>query len=841
MLLACLAGHAQDEVKHPKNSYQISGIVRDAVTYEPIPYASVTAVGKAAGALTNEKGIFEITVDDNTSKLQVACTGYDKANVNVQKGYINLYDIKLQPITTALKELVVQRKKYSKKNNPAVAFAKNLRLANADTDPERNPYYNYNKHQVTTLALNDFGPMLETGFMSKEFPFFWNYVDTSEVSGKPILNLMIKEKNSDVHYRKSPKARTEVIKGTRQEGIDEVLDEETTTAFFDEVMREIDLYDEDVVIFNNHFVSPLSRIAPDFYRFYLTDTVMVDSVPCSVLSFYPRNNSMLGFNGQLYVPVADSTLFVKKVTMRTTPNINLNFVKEMYISQEFKRAADGSRLKLRDDLTAEVSPLANKSGIYVRRNVAYDNHNFDKAEDESVYSALTTVVTDPDAHNRSSEYWDETRQLELTDNELGVGNLMSEMRKKKWYKWTEKAVKILATGYIETGKPSKFDIGPILSTVSFNNLEGWRFRAGGLTTAALSRRVFARGYVAYGIRDHKWKYKAEAEYSFVDKDKHARQFPIRSIRFSSEYDILRIGMHHRERYADNILASLRRMNDNHTGYRHLNSLSWIWEFDNHFSFDLSANHEILYASRLLKFVDGYGKNYNHFPESYLKLELRYSPHEKFYQTRTDRRSVNHDALVLKLTHIFAPKGVFGSTFGINRTELSVEKRFWFSAFGYLDSHLSGGHVWGTTPFTSLFTPAANLSYLLVKDYFNLLNPMEFISDTYAALTLYYHANGAILNHIPFIKKLKLREVFSFKGYWGTLSKRNDPANDPSLLQFPEGARVSRLGKAPYMEVSAGLDNIFKLLRLEWVYRINYRNVPYPIDKWGIRFSVHIAF
>ena len=410
----------------------------------------------------------------------------------------------------------MKRDAYSKKNNPSVDFVSRLKERGHLTYLRRNPYYNYRKYQRITIALNEFDSVKYAPLLRK-FPFLIQNVDTSEVSGKPILNLSVKESLSDVHYRRHPEAEREVPIGFRSEGIDEITDAKSMQVFLEDALREIDLYDNDVNILKNRFVSPLSKIGPDFYRYYLTDTVAIDGQDCITLAFYPRNKSMFGFNGHVYVPVGDSTMFIRKVDMTVPSDINLNFVEKLYISQKFRRGADGSRLIESDDMTMELRAVPGTPVVYVRRRLAYADHDF-AAVDDSLYRHAVTA--DSRTLRRDSLFWEQARLTAMPQAENGVGQLMQRLRKVPVYYWGEKFLKIMVSGYVNTGRDSKFDYGPVNTSVSYNTAEGVRLRAGGMTTANLSRRWFGRGYVAYGFRDHTWKYCAEAEYSFRDKEYH---------------------------------------------------------------------------------------------------------------------------------------------------------------------------------------------------------------------------------------------------------------------------------------------------------------------------------
>lgn len=822
-------------------TYYISGIVRDSVTLEPLSFATVSVPEAVVGTLTNEKGLFDLTVPNNTAHIVVSCLGYKDVEMDINKNHVNVYNIMMSPSTTELKELEVKRKKYSKKNNPAVEFAERLKRDSKLTDPKRNPFYNYKKQEVISIGLNDFVEKNESSWLFKKFPFLWEHVDTSEISGKPYLNAMTKETISEVNYRKNPQSQKETVIAQRQDGIDEIVNQEGTLTYLQEMMREIDLFGNDIYIAGNKFVSPLSRIATDFYKFYLTDTVEVDGEKCIVLSFYPFNTASFGFNGQVYVPANDSTMFIKKVTMKIPRNINLNFIDNLYISQNFDKAPDGSRLKKNDDLIVELKLMNGTPGLYARRNLAFDNHNFEKLDDETVFNKLEDKIQLQEPVYYDNDYWESIRIVDISDSDKRTSDLMTKLRSVPIYYWFEKIIYYFVNGYIPTGKNSKFDFGPLNTTVSHNAVEGWRVRLGGMTTANLNKRIFGRGYLAYGFDDRKVKYCAELEYSFNDKKYHSREFPIHSIRATSLYDLDQVGQNYLYTNQDNIFLSFARMKSKTTTYHNVNKLAYILELGNNLSFQTTIKNELQHATPYLNFVDGYGKVYNEFSQTSLDLMLRFAPGEKFYQNKSSRSLISRDAPVFSIAHTIAPKKMLGNSFNINVTEASFQKRFWFSAFGYADVTLRGGHIWSKSPYPYLLIPTANLSYTIQRESFSLMNSMEFVNDTYGSWFITYFANGFLMNSIPGIKKLRLREVISFRGIMGHLSRRNNPDFQPELFRFPEDVKPTPMTLKPYMEIAAGFDNILSCLRLEYVWRLTYLDVPYKIDRSGLRVGFHVKF
>ncbi len=822
----------------------VRGVVRDSLTREPIPYASVLLKGTDRGVLTDDNGRYTIVTTLPFDSVMASSLGYTtKAVASRKRGDNVQVDIDLVSTGVLLGEVIAKPKRehYSKKNNPAVAFMEKIRHTQDLNDPRRHDNYNYNKYERITLALNDyqFNDSAKRGF-DKMFSFVKEYIDTSEVSGKPILNVALREKLSSVHYRKEPKGEKEFVTGLRSSGIDEMLDKQSMQTFYEDVLREVDVYDNDIVLMQTRFVSPLSRIAPDFYKFYLTDTVFVDTTRCVELTFVPRNPSTMGFTGRFYVPVGDTTMFIKRIVLRVPHDINLNFINGLVISQDYEKAPDGSRLKTKDDMILEASVVPGSGGLYGRRQTVYDSHNFDPAPDASIFKRGVAQIYATGAEYRGQDFWDENRKAEIAQGVNGIEKMMERMRQVPLFYWTEKVVKVLVSGYVPTAKKSYFDIGPMTSLVSYNSVEGLRLRAGGMTTANLSRRWFARGYGAYGFRDHKWKYKAELEYSFRDKNYHSREFPIHSLRATQLYDLDRLGQISSVHNADNFFLSVSRLPDRQMTYHRVSKLEYILETEQHFSLEARIQQERQYSTPFMTFVNGYGENFRHYTMNSFRLQLRYAPGEKFYQLTTGRTRINFDAPEMVISHTYAPKGFMGNPFALNVTEASFFKRIWLSAFGYVDMTLKGGHVWSRTPYPGLLIPGANLSYLIIPDLFSCMNPMEFINDSYAQWDLTYWANGLILNYIPIIKRLKLREAFMFKGVWGHLSDRNKPWLNPDLYGFPEINNTQLMSDTPYMEVGVGLDNLLKVFRVDYTWRLTYRDNP-GACKQGLRFTFHFSF
>lgn len=744
-----------------------------------------------------------------------------------------------------LKEVVVKpkKRKYSKKNNPAVALMERIRKNKSEHDPHNLPFYNYDKYEKLVLAINEFdiGFTQNKGKIGKQFNFLANFVDTAVWTGKPILDVSLKEKASTVLSGKNRRKNIEIVRGLKSNGLDESFNQQNVREVFEDILREIDLYQNDITLMQNRFVSPLSNIAADYYKYEISDTVLIGDEKCVELTFSPHNPESLSFNGKLFVPVNDSVKYVKRVSMRVPRAINLNYVDNIFISQNFIKDSVGNTHKTLDDLCLEMQFIPGTPKLYGSRQVRYSGFSDKPLTDlESLAREGASQVILPEAETVSAYFWSKVRTIPLSNAESKMGEMTTLMRKQSLLYWSEKVLKVFVNGYITTWNPSKVDIGPVNTFVSHNTAEGWRFRVGGVTTPALSSHVFARGYVAYGLRDRKVKYSGELEYSFIPKKYTSREFPVNSIRATYQYDKDQLGQHYLFTNADNVFLSMKRMKSDLITYRRLAKLEYNLELRNNFSFGLELRHEIQEATRWVPFRRSDGSYDKNFTQAAFRIALRYAPGEKFVQATTSRKPINMDAPIFMLTHEYGPKGFMGAEFTLNKTELSIQKRFWFSAFGYTDVILKGGMIWSKVQFPALLWQNANISYTIQPESYTLLNPMEFAMDKFASIDFSYYMNGLIFNRIPYIKKLKLREIFTFKGFMGGLSRKNNPEFGNELYRFPGDASTTPMGKKPYMEIGAGIDNIFTILRVDYIWRLTYRNRP-GIDKSGLRISLHFSF
>lgn len=814
----------------------ITGLVRDSLSREGIAYASISLMGTSEGTIANDKGGFNINTRASFTRLRISAMGYKTKEVEIKPGQGSVILVDLVSSGVELDEVVVRKgkEKYSKKDNPAVEMIRKLRARRDDNDPKRFPHYGYTQYERMMLGLGNLDDIISK---PEEQAWISEYADTSMLTGKRVLPISIKETVARDYYGATGHKR--IILGSKHAGIDERIDQNNVKKILDDFMGEIDIFQNDVTLLTNRFVSPLSRIAVDFYKFYLNDTVDVDGERCAVLSFVPFTPQTFGFLGRLYVSLEDTTMFIKRVSMGVPYDINLNYVERMSVVQDFDRAPNGSRLKVRDNIEVSFKLMPGVPEAFARRETTYRDHNFERPE-TGAFNFKGSQSIGSGAEFMPDEFWQEYRPEDVRSTTASIKGLMQRLRGSKLFYWAEQFVVVMVNGYIPTAKVSKVDIGPLNTLISGNSLEGLRLRLGAMTNVNLSRRWFARAYMAYGFRDKRLKYMGSLEYSFVPKKSLDQEFPIHSLRLTHRYDVDKLAQHYLYTNQDNVFLTLRRHKDVRMQYLRTTRLEYRHEWYNHFSIALGIEHNIHESTRYVPFVYADGDVRQRYTQAGFTAQLRFAPGETFYQARSYRVPINMDAPIMTLTQTYMPKGFMGSLHEINKTELGIQKRFWFSAFGYADVIVKGEKVWSKVAYPDLLMPNVNLSYTIQPESYSLMKPMEFINDQALSWDLTYWGNGVLMNRLPLIKRLRLREVLTLRGIWGSLSDKNNPAQSSDVFLFPADALCQPMGDKPYMEAGVGIDNILTILRVDYVWRLTYRDHA-GTDRRGVRIQLHFNF
>lgn len=853
ILIALLQAVAGIFLSHAQSFTSASGIVKDSITGEPLPFVSVYFDGSTIGAMTDDNGTFTLQNNQGYTKLAAASLGYDTKFIDLKPGKKNdNLEVLLKPTAFEISEVVVKpkREKYTRKDNPAVELIKKVIAHKNDNRIEAKPEYQTEVYEKLSLSLDNFNPNLDKNKFLKKFKFIKNYLDTSEFNGKPILTVSVRENLSDFYYRKSPKAEKTIVRAKRMQGIDKTLDDGGgITSNLEEIFKSINIFDNNIPILLNRFVSPLSStLATTYYHYYIMDTLDVGGDKCVDLAFVPANSESYGFTGRLYITL-DGNYAVKKVLLNTPANINLNWVDKLRIEQEFKQMPDSTWVLDQENTFVNFYVVKGTQQLYAHQLRNYDNYNFNVQNADSVFGLLGALHVLPEATAQPDTFWTHNRPIPLKEKEDALKDLLGQLRKVPAFNAIIKTAEILITGYIPTAndkKVTKFDFGPMNTTFSANHLEGFRMRVGGMTTANLNPYWFASGYLAYGTNDRKIKYNLKLTHSFTKKEYHEGENPVNNLSFIQEYDVYTPGQDFLFTSKDNIFVAwkvgepvtkMQYIRKSVLQYEKewLNGLTWK-------SWIMNQNNE---AAGTLQYIkrDESGNLYHikDFTTSEIGTQLRFAPGERAYNGRSGKESVfnlSKDAPVFKLSHQLGIKGVLGGDYNYNHTEISAEKRIWLSSFGHIDAQIKAGKVWDKVPFPLLILPNTNQSITIQPEAFHMMNALEFVTDQYVSFNATYYLKGWILNRIPGIKWLRLREVLSFNMIYGELTDKNNPTLTPGLFLLPDGTQP--LGSTPYMECSVGLENIFKILRIDYYRRLTYLDHP-DIKKGGIRIALRFTF
>ena len=836
------------------SAQNIQGVVTDSLTNDPIPYLSVFYEGKGVGSITDNDGNYKVETRKGWNKLTFSAVGYVTKVVNIIPGVTKNLNVRMRPDDIMLDEVVVKpkREKYSRKNNPAVELMKKVIAHKNNNKLSENDYYQYNKYQKITMSLNDVTPeMLEKG-MYKKMPFLKDQIELCEETNKFILPISVDETASQKIYRKHPKSEKTIIKGMSSTGVNELFATgDMLSTVLKDVFTDVNIYDNDIRLLQYPFISPISSSdAISFYKFYIMDTTFVDKDKCFHLTFVPNNSQDFGFTGHLYV-LADSSYTVKKCTMNLPKKSGVNFVDNMDIIQEFEQLPNGEWVLKTDDMIVEMTLMKIMQGFQIRRTTRYSDYAFDELP-QQLFKRKGAEIKEADAMMRGDDFWNQYRPVPLTQTESSMDMLVKRLEQMPGFKYVIFVLKAFIENFVETGtkdNPSKVDIGPVNTMISNNYIDGLRLRMSAQTTANLNPHLFLKGYYAYGFKDHRSKYMGEVEYSFNKKEYLPREFPKNSITFSYQYDVMSPTDKFLKTDKDNVFVSFKTSTVDQMSYVRNIAL----KYENETQFGLKTTVEVKHSTDEPTGGLAYITNDDQktlVPEIQTmeaSLAFRYAPGETFVNTKQRRIPVSFDAPVFTLSHTTGFKGVLGGEYNFNLTEVGLYKRFWFSSWGKIDMFVKGGAQWNKVPFPLLIMPAANLSYILQRETFNLINNMEFLNDRYASLDVSWDLNGKIFNRIPLLKKLKWREAIGFKMLYGHLTDKNNPMKHPGdseLFLFPtrDGRPTSFVmdPKTPYMECSVGIHNIFKILHIDYVRRLNYLDHP-DANKWGVRFMVMMTF
>ncbi|MBT3422344.1 MAG: carboxypeptidase-like regulatory domain-containing protein [Bacteroidetes bacterium] len=820
----------------------VKGFVIDSHSEEPLPYATIVFENTNTGTTSNEEGFFILTGIQKSSKIHISSMGYEDTTINIIVGERQTINIKLMPKTILLEEanLSFKRSRYKNKDNPAVELIKKV-IENKDNNRKENmDFLSYEKYDKTQFALSNLSERFMNRKSLKKFAFIFENIDTTKLEGALILPIYIKETLSDFYSQKSPEKTKEIIKADKMVSFDGYLNNQGMSQYLNYMYQDIDIYDNTVTFVTNIFLSPIANTATTFYKYFILDTISIAEASYIKVFFSPRNKTDMLFNGYLYI-TADSNYAIKKLEMSVNENINLNWVKDVSIIQEFEKAQNNSWFLKFDEISIDFGLSENSMGIFGQRSVYYNKFKINEVISDTLLNGAKVIQLE-DADNRNSDFWEVNRPVVLSKSEKGIYAITDSIQEIPAFKRTMDVFMLLFAGYKDFGK---FEIGPINTFYSYNSIEGPRLRFGGRTTPQFSEKINFETYLAYGLFDNKFKNYLSTTYSFTGNNIY--HFPVKSIKLSYQNETQIPGQELQFIQEDNILLSIKRGVNDKLLYNKTIKLESLNEFENHFSYTLGYNYTKQTPAGSLYFNTDSNPPVNNDEQlliiSELYMNLRFAPHEKFYQGKQYRTPMPNRFPIISLNYTVGSTSL-GNNYNYQNLKLNIYKRFYPGILGYTDVVWEGGVIFGKVSYPLLYMHRANQTYAYQLASYNLMNFLEFVSDNYTSLNIDHHFYGFIFNKIPVLKKLKLREVASVKILYGTLSKDNNPEYSPDLFKFPVDYLGNKttffLEKDPYIEGSVGVENIFKFFRVDLVKRFTYLDNP-NVSDIGIRVRFRFDF
>lgn len=814
----------------------VSGIITDKKDKSPLPYVTVFFKNSGIATRTNADGKFTLSSSKPYLQLQVNFIGYQTRTFPIVPSTTQVLNISLQEVTQNLDEVKISAGKkapYRNKENPAVALIRKVIDHKSLNRMESNTAVEYQQYDWLQFSLSNLSDKFKSKKIFHNYQFLFNQQDSTALGGKNILPIFLRERLSQNYYRKNPEKTKVMILADKQVKFEEgMIDNNALASYFERMYADVNIYDNNIIFTNSQFLSPIAESAPTFYKFFITDTIKTQQPNLIELSFIPRNQNALLFEGRMYVTM-DGKYAVQGAFLKTNKNINLNFVRALEVDLNFEKDTTGKYHLSKSHLLMDFG-LGDEGGKGFKgeRMVTIKGYRTNVSRPDSVYQGQDLVLA-PGAEKRSDQFWANNRLDSIPKDKLKIYANIDSLGEMKSFKRMMDVVSFFFIGYKKYGP---IEVGPLYSFYSFNTLEGFRLRLGGRTTTDFSTRYYFDTYAAYGFKDEKWKSFFSAAYAFNNKSIYT--FPQSFVRASFQHEVNIPGDESKNIVPeDNLVSSFKRGKSDQFLYSDFYRAEFMQEYSNHFSFNLGFKKWTQTPAGKLNYADP-------LTSTELNLELRYAPHERFYQGKVFRERIIEKYPVFEFNYAAGFKGFLGGEYAYHNFLINVDKRFYLSQFGRSDLRLTGGYTSGTAPFLLLQIHRANQSYAYQVYAYNLMNFMEFISDHYVSLNVDHNFNGLFLNRMPLLKKLKLREYLTFKALYGGLRKENDPNQNPSLLQFPMNdagmATTYALGKVPYMEGSVGIGNIFKVIRLDLVRRFNYLQNP-GISKYGIRAKVQFEF
>ena len=799
----------------------ISGKVRDSHSEEAVPFASVSFQKTTIGQLTDSSGQFLLRLSEwPADTLLVTCVGYQPFILPIDK---NLDTIQI--------DIVLERGTYTEGVKVKAKVNKGLlvwrRIVQHKPQNDRYRFNNfsyelYNKLELDIKNVNfkkitKFKPLRSVGRIIDQ------NMDSSE--GVKYLPTYLTETISDYYYQKKPLKRREVIKAVNTNGVKN----ESIVRYLGGMDQNVNVYNNFIPVFDRQFVSPASDNGDLYYNYRVIDTQQVNNNRYYHLVFVPRRNGTNTFEGDCWVHAG--TFAIQKMNLRLGKNANINFVETLSLIQEYKLIDDSTWFLTKDKFVADLSPVGKGNpGFIGRKTTTYRNI---KVNDESVVQELSRnkvleeVITQAGATEKDKSFWETSRHEELTKTEAGIIRMIDTLLTAPSFQRLTRQINFIATGYLNTGN---FQLGPWYNWVTANSWEGLRLRFDLGTNKKFDKRWWWHWYLAYGFKDKKLKGKAEL---FYLPTKHPRRYWYASYTNDLDYGQNYYG----EVSADNIFALAIRKQDIPIKFIKVDEKRF--EYFNEHRFGLSemiaVTHKNYTPLKNIPAKDLFPAKPGQGPMTSFEvsLRLRFAYLEKFLENQFFRTSLGSPYPIGELYLSRGISGLFKSNYNYTKLSGSISDYIKIPPLGSISFQVYAGKTFGTLPYVLLDIAPGNELYYYNKYAFNMMNRYEFIHDNFAGVNFEHNVGNGIFRLFP---KLKFRQLWTVKTLWGSLSEKN------RALNFKDGHTFQTLDGKTYMEIGTGVDNILRVFRVDFVWRILPTSLSNGNTKrFGVFGSFRLAF
>lgn len=767
----------------------VVGYVYSSMDKSPLPAVNIYFEGTQTGTQTDEEGFYILRNFGPENKIVFSSIGYRNQVITIRPGEPVSLTVNLREDIRALKELFV-----FPGVNPATLLIKKVREAASAND--------IHNTSLTLQSQDEELILMPAGknYLSRRFDKWISGLIDERDSSLFIPLYLAQERY--LHQGRNVRNTLDRSAVASPENL-MILMEKVSGS----LKTDLNFYNNNLAMFGKNVISPLSSAGNAFYRYYLMDSITRNNGKQYIVRFRSKNPKNLVFNGEMYIDSA--TLAITEISATLPRQANINFVNDLSVKQQFSHQAnfwipESAELKLRMNYTLQVDSNTLVPELYVYRKVS------------SMLSDST------DYHNEG--FAGSAFQKEELEYKLAELNDIPLMKTARWI------ADIVITGYAQLGK---LDMGKVYQLARLTDQEGLRLNVPLRTNELFAPNFTIGGYWGYGMASKSHYYSVFTGYKlpfgrktvlrggYTDdlrrtdyeyNDYMVKENPL----LSGDVDI-----------ANTIISftSANRLNKR----REWNfSVSHDWNDDIESSLHFRSNR--YFGNDQLPFVSLSGTNSDYLHQS-LTLVTRFSSSERTYEDHLERIYIQNERPVLYLIAEAGRTNPYEKSANYAKLLLKYKHKVLFSTGQWLYS-VDAGWLLGDVPYNLYFNQGSGKAVLHRRLHFNLMEYMEYSYDKYISTHHELMFNGVIMNYIPGIKNFNLRELFTFKAIYGGMdAQRNNIYDMPQTLTY---------SSKPYVEMGAGLTNIFKVGSLQSVWRLTDRNKP-GVSRWGIIAGIRFNF